>query len=148
MHRPRHAEPGNPLRWAHRERSIPSMPDLREAKERLAQINVRVLGTVLSSVQAGHGYYRHGHSYYTQTRDNAKVSRRKLMFSMEDDGELEDTDVDIPGREQAEDYSYSESAESRKTVERTRKNPTVSNVKGSNNTKSAQSAKKTPKGTA
>ena len=70
-----------------------TLPDLREAKERLVQINVQVLGTVLSSVQAGHGYYRHGHGYYTQsvhTREAAGLHRRKLMFSMED--ELDDTD--------------------------------------------------------
>jgi capsular exopolysaccharide synthesis family protein len=58
--------------------------DLKEARERLAQINVKVLGTVLSSVQAGHGYYRHGHAYYAQSRDSAKVSRRKLMFAMDE----------------------------------------------------------------
>lgn len=70
-----------------------TLPDLREAKERLVQINVKVLGTVLSSVQAGHGYYRHGHGYYTQsaqTREAAGLHRRKLMFSME--GELDNSD--------------------------------------------------------
>ncbi len=64
-----------------------TLPDLKEAKERLAQTNVKVLGTVLSSVQAEHSYYRHGHSYYAQSaesRDSARVSRRKLMFSMEE----------------------------------------------------------------
>lgn len=70
-----------------------TLPDLREAKERLAQIDVEVLGTVLSSVQAGHGYYRHGHGYYTQSvhsRETAGLHRRKLMFSVED--ELDETD--------------------------------------------------------
>jgi len=61
-----------------------TMPDLKEAKERLAQVNVRVLGTVLSNVQAGHAYYRHGHTYSTQSRDSAKVSRRKLMFAIDE----------------------------------------------------------------
>jgi len=126
-----------------------TMPDLREAKERLAQINVKVLGTVLSSVQAGHGYYRHGHSYYAQTRDSAKVSRRKLMFSMEEDGEFADMDVDTPETDhQEENYSYTQSAESRKTVVRTRKSPSASKVKGSNNSASARSARKAPKGKA
>lgn len=60
-----------------------TMPDLKEAQERLARINVRVLGTVLSSVQADHAYYRHGHTYYAQSRDSAKVSRRKLMFAID-----------------------------------------------------------------
>jgi succinoglycan biosynthesis transport protein ExoP len=40
-----------------------SAPDLTEAKERLADINVRVMGTVLSNVRATHGYYRYGYSY-------------------------------------------------------------------------------------
>jgi capsular exopolysaccharide synthesis family protein len=74
-----------------------TLPDLREAKERLAQINVQVLGTVLSSVQAGHGYYRHGHGYYTQSahsRETAGLHRRKLMFSMEDESDGSD-DLDI-----------------------------------------------------
>ena len=125
-----------------------TMPDLREAKERLAQIKVKVLGTVLSSVQAGHGYYRHGHSYYAQTRDNAKISRRKLMFSMEEDGDFEDMDVETPDEGQEENYSYSQSTESRKTIVRTRKNPTSSHARESNNNKSAKSAKKTSKGKA
>ena len=116
-----------------------TMPDLREAKERLAQINVKVLGTVLSSVQAGHGYYRHGHSYYTQSRASDKVSRRKLMFSMEEE---EDMDMEMSENDQAaDDYSYSESAESRKTVVRTRKKTSLS---GSDNSKSTR-AKGTPK---
>ncbi|MHC4170139.1 MAG: GumC family protein [Planctomycetota bacterium] len=74
-----------------------TLPDLREAKERLAQIDVQVLGTVLSSVQAGHGYYRHGHGYYTQSvhsREAAGQHRRKLMFSMEDELDGSD-DLDI-----------------------------------------------------
>ena len=64
-----------------------TLPDLKEAKERMTQANVEVLGTVLSSVQAEHSYYRQGHSYYAQSvegRESARVSRRKLMFSMED----------------------------------------------------------------
>jgi receptor protein-tyrosine kinase len=121
-----------------------TMPDLREAKERLAQINVKVLGTVLSSVQAGHGYYRHGHSYYAQTRDSAKVSRRKLMFSM-DEGE-EDLDLEAYESDQIDDnYSYTQSAQTREAVVRTRKKPSVSGAKGSDNNKSVRSGKKTPK---
>jgi hypothetical protein len=42
---------------------------------------------VLSSVQAEHSYYRQGHSYYAQNvepRERPKVSRKKLVFSMEE----------------------------------------------------------------
>ena len=63
-----------------------TLPDLKEAKERLARANAKVLGTVLSSVQAEHSYYRQGHSYYAQNveaGENPRVSRKKLMFSME-----------------------------------------------------------------
>ena len=78
-----------------------TMPDLKEAQERLAQINVRVLGTVLSSVHAGDAYYRHGHTYYAQSRDSAKVSRRKLMFAIDESpdntGESEAPEETQPG---------------------------------------------------
>lgn len=70
-----------------------TLPDLKEAKERLVEINVQVLGTVLSSVQAGQGYYRHGHGYYTQSaqsREAAGLHRRKLMFAMQE--EFDDSD--------------------------------------------------------
>ena len=71
-----------------------TMPDLKEAMERLAQINVNVLGTVLSSVDAEHGYFRRGHAYYAQSRDSAKVSRQKLMFAMEQDADGADESSD------------------------------------------------------
>lgn len=99
-----------------------TMPDLREAKERLAQIGARILGTVLSSVQAGHSYYRHSHSYYAQsaqTRESARLSRKKLMFS--EDGN------NGPGAgngdETVENYSYAQSTESRKSTKRSRRKP-------------------------
>jgi hypothetical protein len=101
-----------------------TMPDLKEAKERLAQIKAKVLGTVLSSVQAGHGYYRHGHGYYTQSaqsREGARLSRRKMMFSMEESaGDIDDSETDTSDQP-VESYSYPQSAQSRKSVERTRK---------------------------
>jgi len=77
-----------------------TMPDLKEAKERLSQADAKVLGTVLSSVQAEHSYYRQGHSYYAQSvegRESARVSRRKLMFSMEDTPDyMDDSEADEP----------------------------------------------------
>jgi len=78
-----------------------TLPDLKEAKERLAQTNAKVLGTVLSSVQAEHSYYRHGHSYYAQnaeSRESPKISRRKLMFSMEESPDYAD-DSETPESE-------------------------------------------------
>jgi capsular exopolysaccharide synthesis family protein len=41
-------------------------PDLKETKDRLAEIGVRILGTVLSNVPVGHSYYRYGYDYYAQ----------------------------------------------------------------------------------
>jgi len=77
-----------------------TMPDLKEAKNRLSQIDVKVLGTVLSSVQAEHSYYRQGHSYYAQSveeRESTRASRRKLMFSMEDTPDyIDDSETDEP----------------------------------------------------
>jgi len=50
--------------------------DLRETLERLAEIKVKVLGTILSSVRTNYSYNRYGYSYYANRRV-AKSSRRK-----------------------------------------------------------------------
>ena len=60
-------------------------PDLREAKEKLAQINARVLGTVLSNVRVSHRYYRYGYDYYGSNGKQQKKSRRasaKLLLPL------------------------------------------------------------------
>ena len=51
-------------------------PDLREATQKLAQINANVLGTVLSNVDANHSYYRYGYNYYAQNARSGKNSKR------------------------------------------------------------------------
>jgi succinoglycan biosynthesis transport protein ExoP len=57
-------------------------PELRKAKERLTQIDARVLGTVLSNVQVQQSYYHREYGYYAQnaqSRKNVKRARRKLL---------------------------------------------------------------------
>ena len=58
-------------------------PELKEAKEQLTKINVRVLGVVLSNVQAEQSYYRYRYNYYAQnvkSRKTVRRARKKLLF--------------------------------------------------------------------
>jgi capsular exopolysaccharide synthesis family protein len=57
-------------------------PDLKEAKERLTQINVRVLGTVLNNVRVEQSFCRHGYSYYAQGNQKVKPAETKLLLPM------------------------------------------------------------------
>jgi succinoglycan biosynthesis transport protein ExoP len=61
-------------------------PDLKEARERFTQINVSILGTILSNVQVGHSYYRYGYNYYSQDGQRKRKSKRtdvKLLLPMQ-----------------------------------------------------------------
>jgi capsular exopolysaccharide synthesis family protein len=63
-------------------------PELRKAKERLTQIDARVLGTVLNNVQVEESYSHRGYGYYyaqnVQSRKNIKRARRKLLDLVQD----------------------------------------------------------------
>jgi len=62
-------------------------PELRKAKERLTQIDARVLGTVLSNVQVQQSYSHREYGYYAQnvqSRKNVKRARRKLLDLVQD----------------------------------------------------------------
>ncbi|MBN2020373.1 MAG: polysaccharide biosynthesis tyrosine autokinase [Sedimentisphaerales bacterium] len=59
--------------------------DLREARDRLSQINVKIVGTVMNNVHLGHAYYRYGYNYYSQSgrskRDRRHSGVNPLLFS-------------------------------------------------------------------
>jgi capsular exopolysaccharide synthesis family protein len=59
-------------------------PDLKKTKERLDEIGVRILGTVLSNVPIGRSYYRYGYGYYAQgghtKRNGRNAAKRPLLL--------------------------------------------------------------------
>jgi capsular exopolysaccharide synthesis family protein len=61
-----------------------AVPDLKETMERLAEVGVRILGTVLSNIPVGHSYYRYGYDYYSQggrnSRNDKHAARRPLLM--------------------------------------------------------------------
>ncbi|MBE3144412.1 MAG: polysaccharide biosynthesis tyrosine autokinase [Planctomycetes bacterium] len=58
-------------------------PDLKETKDRLDEIGVRILGTVLSNVPVGRSYYRYGYGYYAQgghTKQNGRNAVKRPLL--------------------------------------------------------------------
>jgi capsular exopolysaccharide synthesis family protein len=58
------------------------LPELKEANERLLKANAKVLGCVISSVDAENSYYRHSAAYYAQSA-RARRARKKALLSFE-----------------------------------------------------------------
>ena len=57
--------------------------DLEEAKQKIHQVNIKLLGTVLSNVQSDAAYYRYGygyHSKYGEPKNNKGQSRPGLLL--------------------------------------------------------------------
>jgi len=66
-----------------------TIPDLKKAQERLAQINARVLGTVLGNVEVDDSYHPYGYGYYPRggrSDAHAKRVRSKLLLPVKNPG--------------------------------------------------------------
>ena len=71
-------------------------PDLKETKERLNEIGVRILGTILSNVPVGRNYYHYGYGYYAQgghTKRSAKNAVRRPLLLPRDNPDEEPKDL-------------------------------------------------------
>jgi len=68
---------------------LTTSPDLKKAQERLAQINARVLGTVLGNVEVDDSYHPYGYGYYPRggrSDAHAKRVKSKLLLPVKNPG--------------------------------------------------------------